>query len=130
MFQLFEHQCAGALAEDHAVAAPVERPACSFRSVVAVRQRLIETLTHEAERVDLAFSAADEQEVGLISLEDAEGLAHRQKCGDVVFGNAVVGPLGVVQDRHMAGEHVGQVLEHPERRHRRQSLGPPFIQID
>ena len=33
--------------------------------------------------------------------------------------------LGVLQDRHLAGEHVGQILEHPQRLDGAQAFGAP-----
>ena len=38
----------------------------------------------------------------------------------------VVRPLGVVQDRDVAGQHVGQVLEHPQRRDDGRPCSPHF----
>ena len=40
------------------------------------------------------------------------------------------GPLGVVQDRDVAGQHVGQILEHPQRLDGRQALLAPLLQVD
>jgi hypothetical protein len=130
VFQFFQHQHPAALAEHGTVAAAVERPARLRRLVVAVRQPLEQAHPHQAERVDLALGAADQEEVGLVAAQDAVRLAQGQEAGHVVLGDGVVRPLGVVQDRDVAGEHVRQVLEHPQRWDGRQAELAPLLQID
>ena len=87
VFQLFETNTPAAFADDHAVAVAVERPAGLLRRVVALRQRLEQALADQAQRVDLALGAADEEEVGLVAAEDAVRLAQRQQAGDVALGD-------------------------------------------
>ena len=130
VLQLLDDQHAAALADDDAVALLVERPAGFFRSVVALRQMAEQALPDHAQRIELAVGAADEEEIGLVAANDAIRLAQGQQPGDVALGDRVVRPLSVVQDRDMAGEHVGQVLEHPQRRNARQALFAPGLQID
>ena len=95
-----------------------------------LRQRLEQALADQAQRVDLALGAADQEEVGRVAAEDAVRLAQGQQAGHVALGDAVVRPLGVVQDRDVAGQHVRQVLEHPQRLDGRQALLAPLLQID
>src|SRR5207244_855937 len=81
VLQLLERQHAGPFADDQAVAMPVERPAGFFRPVAAQRQRLEQTLTHQAERVDFAVGAADQEEVSLIAADDPVRFAKGQQAG-------------------------------------------------
>ena len=124
------HEDARPFAQHQTVAVAVERPARFRRLVVAVRQMLEKALPDHAQRIEFALGAADQEEVGLIAAEDAIRFAQRQQTGDVAFGDAVVGSAGIVQDRDVAGEHVGQVLEHPQRLNGGQALLAPLFEID
>ena len=117
------------LADDEAVPGPVEWSAGLLGSVVAVGERLKQALSHHAEDVHLALGAADEEEVGTLAAEDAVGFAQGQEAGDVALGDAVVGSAGVVEDRDVAGEEVGQVFQHPQRLDRLQALAAPALQV-
>ena len=130
MFQILDSKNGAALAEHQTVAVSVERPTRLLRLVIAPRQWLEQALAHHAQRVDFALGAADQEEVGPIAGQDAVGFAQRQQAGHVAFGDGVVGALGVVQDGDVAGKHVGQILEHPQRLDGRNALLAPLFQID
>ncbi len=89
-----------------------------------------QTLPHHAQRIDFAVGAADQEEVGLVAPQNARRLSKSQQAGDFAFRDRVVRSLGVVQDRDVAGMHVGQIFEHPERRNGGQPLLAPQLEID
>ena len=79
---------------------------------------------------DLGVGPADEDGVGAIVLDHAERFAEREQAADFALRDRVVRPLGVVEDRDVAGRHVGDVGQHPGRRHVRHADFPPAAQID
>ena len=87
-----------------------------FGVVVALRELGEEVEPAEAQRVNLGLAAADEHHVGRAAAKDAERLAERDRPGGVAGDLRVARPLDVVDDRGVAGRHVRQVLEHPQRR--------------
>ncbi len=130
MIEILDNQHASTFTEHQAVPTAIERSACLLGSIVALRQLLEQALPHQAERVDLAFGTADQEEVGVVAAEDAEGLAQREQAGDVALGDGVVRSLGVVQDRDVAGQHVRQIFQHPQRLNDRNARGTPLLQVD
>ena len=71
---------------------------------------------HEGHGIDLGFAAADEGHVGVAALDGAGSFSQRQAGGGLPAGNGVGRPLRVVKNRDVAGQHVRQIFEQPERR--------------
>src|SRR6185437_1442788 len=63
VFQFLDHEHASPFAKHEAIAFAVKRPACLLRSLVAMREMLEQTLSDQAQRIEFAFRAADEEEI-------------------------------------------------------------------
>ncbi len=75
MVDFLDHEYRPALAENAAVAVPVERPARFLGRVVAPGQLRVENLADAAVGVDARIRTADEQHVGRPSGHEANRLA-------------------------------------------------------
>jgi len=49
------------------------------------------------------------------AIDDPHRFGRRGEAGDVAQRKSVVWPAGVLGNAYVAGGHVGQVLEHPQR---------------
>src|SRR5262249_3217560 len=67
MFQLFQYEHAGPFAQHHAVAVAVERAAGALGGVVAHGAILEKALAGQAQGVDAALAAADQEEIGSVA---------------------------------------------------------------
>ena len=72
---------------------------------------------HQVGDVDPRAGAADDHHVGQAAADHLGRLGHRQQRRHVALGDRVVRAAGVVADADVAGRHVRQVLEHPQRIH-------------
>ena len=115
VFEVLDDQDAGAFAEDDAVAVAC-RTAGTPSSGASLR---FERWSNRHWRTMLSglilLSVPPTRKKSAWSRRRMRTASPRaSRRGDVAFGDRVVRPLGVVQDRDVAGEHVGQVLEHPQ----------------
>ena len=69
----------------------------------------------QAQRMDLGVGPAGDHHVGPAAGDDPRRLGDRQVGRGVGLGDRVARPLAVDQDRDVAGEHVGQILQQPDR---------------
>ena len=113
---LLEDQDARPLAGDPAVAGDVERPAGPRGLAPPVRHLVEQAHPDQAQRVDLGVGPAGDHHVGPAPGDDPGGLADRHVRGRLGLGDRVARPLAVEQDRDVAGQHVRQVLQEPDRR--------------
>ena len=131
MVAAFEHELGRPFAVDHAAALQVERPAngariagavarhaarpaCHIRSVTLIREPVPPTIITSAwsRRIMSAASAS-------ASSDDTS------PCGD-----RVVRAAGVVANADVAGRHVRQILEHPQRIHLAHRLLRPALDVE
>ena len=57
-------------------------------------------------------------------------LGQRQQRRHVALGNRVVRPAGIVANADVAGRHVRQILEHPQRVHLAHRLARPALDVE
>ena len=74
--------------------------------------------------------AADDHEVGLIAANRVGRFRQGQQRRYVPLGDRVVRPAGVVADADVAGRHVGQILQHPQRIHLAHRLPRPAVNVE
>src|SRR5439155_22524653 len=72
---LLQQEHRAALAENESVAVPIKRATRLFRSVAALRQRVILVLAQDAHRVEARVGPAGQEDVGPAALDDAVRLA-------------------------------------------------------
>ena len=113
--ELLEHQDAGALADDEAVAVLVEGPAGGAGVVVAAAERAQRVEPGDAEVGDRRFAAARDHRVALAVADVVEGGADAVRAGGARGGDRVVRALGPVDDRDVASRAVDDHLRHQER---------------
>lgn len=116
VLQFFEHQGAGTVGQDEAVAIPVPRTAGTGRLVVASGERASRAETTQAETAGSHFGTAGDHHVGLAIGDVASSHANAVGTGGAGGGEGVVGPLQTQVDRQEAGNHVDDRTGHEERR--------------
>ncbi len=127
--RLDNHQPA-ALGRRRAVAIGREGPAGMRGVVVAAAESPGEALAHQGHGVHLALGPAADAHVRHAAGDRPAGLADGQMAGRLGAGDGVAGPLGVVDDRDVAGEHVGQELQQPQRGEVVHALGAPLADVE
>ena len=111
VIELFEHEHAGAFAEDEAIAIFIEGARGFGGSVVPGREGGEQVEAGDAEGMDHAMRAAGEHEVGFAAADQLGGFADRLAAGGA-GGEAVgVGALGVEHRGQMCGGHVRLLFE-------------------
>jgi hypothetical protein len=120
-----QHDNAGALAHDEAVAILVVRTARLFRLVVAGGKRARLGEAGDAERAERAFGAAGEHHVGIVEHDHARGVADRVGAGGAGGDDRVIGAHQAVFDRDLAGNEVDQATVHEMRA---DAARPLFVQ--
>ena len=118
------------LARHPAVATAVERPARLRRLALPPRHVLEQAHPDQAQRVDLRVGAARDHHVGPSPADDPRRLGDGQVGRGVGLGDRVARPLAVDQDRDVAGEHVGQVLQEPDRLDHPDRLAAPDLEVE
>ena len=68
--------------------------------------------------------------VGISAADDLVGLAHGQVGTGLAHRQRIARPAKIVENRHVAGGHVGQILEQPQRRHLGQALEAPAGKLE
>src|SRR6185312_5998564 len=74
-FELFENENARAFTNDEAVAILIERAGGVQGIVIALRERAHGGESADAHRGDAGFGAAADHDIGIATLDDAEGIA-------------------------------------------------------
>ena len=90
------------------------------------RQSPGKLLAKKRHRVQLRLRPAGQAAVGGPALDDPDRLADGEPAARLAAGDRVARPLAVMNDRHMARQHVGQILQQPKGRevlHRRVDPG-------
>ena len=87
-------------------------------------------MPHEIGHVDPRAGAADDHHVGLVAANHVGRLGQRQQRRHVALGDRVVRPAGVVADADVAGRHVRQILQHPQRVHLAHRLARPAVDVE
>jgi hypothetical protein len=105
-----QHEGGRALAIHHPVTIAFERAACGGRIVRAVREQFVAS-EHHRPGMETASGASHEHHVGPTPTDHAGRLADRQKRRCLTADERVVGATGVVKDRHVRGDHVGELFE-------------------
>ncbi len=80
--------------------------------------------------VDAGASSADDHDFGTAAKNGAVGFAGRQVSSGFAMRDRVVGATKIVVNGNMAGWHVGQILEQPQRRQLRHAFGSPTIVVE
>ena len=125
---LLEHDDAGALAHDEAVAVLVVGPRGLGRRVVeAGRQRAAGGEAGDRDAADRRFRAARHHHVGIAERDQARRVADRVRAGRAGGHDRMVRPLQAVLDRHVAGGEIDQAAGNEERRH---AARPPLLEHD
>ena len=108
VLELFEHQAAGALADDEAVAAGVEGPrgALSGSSLRGAEGARGGEARH-ADRADGRLAAAGEHDVGVAVADEARGVADRVRAGGAGRAGGAQRALRPQLERHVRRAHVG-----------------------
>jgi len=131
VFEILQDQQAAAFADGDAVPIGVKRPARPRRFVVVFAADAIQQLLpHQAHGVDLALGAPADADVGVAPGDRAKSLTDSQMARHLAAGDGVRGRLGVVDDRDVAGEHVGQELQQPQRSEVGHPLASPFAHAE
>ena len=85
---------------------------------------------HPEHRMEPRADPAGDDRVGLPSLQHADRLGQRRKPRHVAQGDGVVRPAGVLGDADVAGRHVGQILQHPQREQLGHNRRAPAAEIE
>jgi len=110
MLQLLEHDHAGALAHDEAVAILVIGARGPLRLIVEGRaQRPAGAEAGDGQPRDRRFGAARHHHVGIAQRDQPRGVADRMRAGRAGGHDRVVRPLQAMADRDMAGSQVDDV---------------------
>ena len=102
LFELLEHENAGALADDEPVAILVERAAGASGVVIARRERPQRGKPAHAHRRDGRLRAAGNHRVGVAAPDDLEGVADGVRRSRARGTRRRVRPLGAEPDRHLS----------------------------
>ena len=121
VFEFFEHDHGGALAQDKAVAQAVERPRRALRLVVARRQRRQQIEAGHTERMDHAVRPARNHRVRVAAADDLRRLAHRLAARRTGRQAIHVRALRAEHGRDVARRYARFLLQFPHRTQRGQS---------
>ena len=80
--------------------------------------------------MDLRVGAPGDHHVGPAAGDDPRRLGDRQVRRRVGLGDRVARPLAVDQDRDVAGQHVGQVLQEPDRLDHPDRFAAPDLEVE
>ena len=80
--------------------------------------------------VDPRTGAAHDHHVGLVAANHVGRFAQRQQRRHVALGNRVVRSAGIVANADVAGRHVRQILQHPQRVQLAHRLPRPAVDIE
>lgn len=130
-FEGFEDQNRAAFAGGGAVALGVhgfDGPSWFIIAGAGVHAR--ELLAEVGHRVHLALGTAGKAGVRRAALDCAHALADREAARGLAAGDGVRGSAQVVDDRHVAGEHVRQVLKKPQRGQLFDALAAPVVDVE
>ncbi len=116
VLEFLEHDDAGALAHDEAVAVLVPRPRRLLRRVVeAASTGARGGEAGDAEPADRRLGAAGDHHVGIVPHDHPRRVADRVRAGGAGGDHRMVGPLEAVADRDMAAGEVDQRRRNEER---------------
>jgi hypothetical protein len=104
----------GALAVHHSVAIGIERSAGSGRIVLAMGQRPT-VAVHQRSDVDAGSGSAGEHHVGMSALDHAHRFDDGRETAGFADRQRIIGSAGVEGDGDMAGDHIRQVHQQPQR---------------
>ena len=85
---------------------------------------------HDLHRVQPRAGRPAEHGVGISAANDLVGLAHGQVGPGLAHGQGIARPAEVVENRHVAGRHVGQILQQPQGPHLGQALAAPAGKLE
>src|SRR5208337_4434122 len=125
VLQLFEDHDARAFAHDEAVASLIPGAAGSLGLVVAGGKRAHGGESPDAHGCDGGFGAAGDHHVGVVVLDDAEGIADGMGAGGAGRGRGLIRSLGAVTHGDVPG---GQVDDGGGNEERRDFARPAFDQ--
>jgi len=114
VLQFFEHQDAGAFAQDEAVALAVEGTRYLGSGPIGLAQSAQRGVGENQQRIDSAVGAAGEHEVGVVARDQAESFADRLRAGGTGGGDRAVRALSVEGKRDVCRDHVRQILQDPQ----------------
>ena len=86
-------------------------------------------LTHHAHQVGLTFSATRDTCIRIAATDHAHRLADRKQTARFSAGDGVGRTLTIMNDGHVTRQHVGQILEHPQRRQILDALAAPATDV-
>lgn len=130
MFFGFEDQRAGRFAQHLSVTIPVVRLEGGGGVLRIVAEFLPDGGVDGIDRIDAGAGGADDHDVGGPAADDRRRFADDQVAGRFVHRQRVVRAAGVGENADVAGGHIGQVLEHPERFHLAQALLTPLFGVE
>ena len=81
-------------------------------------------------RQNARAGGAGDHQVGVAALDRAKRFADGQVAGRFAHGERVVRAAEVVVDGDVAGRHVGQILEHPQRGHVAEAFFAPAREFE
>ncbi len=80
--------------------------------------------------MNLPANPAGNDRVGLTPIQHPGRFDQRRERGDLAQGHGIVRAAGVLGDAHVAGRHVGQVFEHPQREQVRRKRLAPTLEVE
>ncbi|OPZ98089.1 MAG: hypothetical protein BWY71_01369 [Planctomycetes bacterium ADurb.Bin412] len=122
-----QHDDAGSLSDDQAVGSAVEGSGSFLRGIVVMGAGAMhQALPQQGHGIDLVFGAAGDHDIRFAALNGANGFADGQLSGSLSAGDGIAGTLQIMNNTHVAAEHIGQIFQEPEWGERLHSLQPPF----
>jgi hypothetical protein len=118
----------GSLSIDATVARRIERTRRVGRRVDPPRKAFHAAIEHRG-RGHPRAAAADDHHVGVPAPDDHRGLDQRLQTRGVPLADCVVWPARIVSDADMAGRHVGQIHQHPQRIQFRHADLTPLLRL-
>jgi hypothetical protein len=106
--QRLEQEDASPLPHHEAVPVLVERAAGGARVVVSLGQGPHDHEARQADGAHRRFAATREDDIGIVVLDGAEGLADGVVAGGAGGGDAERGALGAIADGDLAAREVGE----------------------
>src|SRR5205823_1269255 len=98
---LFEHQDAGALAKDEAVALAVEWPRYFLSRSIRLAERSKRSVGKDQQWIDAAIRPAGQDEVGVVARDQAKRFADRLRACGAGRRDRAIGTLSVKRQRDM-----------------------------
>ena len=120
----------GAFAQHHAAAIPVERTTDLRRIAISAGNLFLRDGMHDLHRVQSRAGRPADHGVGISAADDLIGLADGQVGTGLAQGQRIARPAKIVENRHVAGGHVGQILEQPQGRHLGQAFQAPAGKLE